>query len=76
MHVGEPVHEANDFFGHTVNYAARVASSARGGEIVVSSLVHDLLAQTGEFAFADARHVELKGIDGPQVVYPLAPASA
>ena len=72
MHVGEPVREANDFFGHTVNYAARVASSARGGEIVVSSLVHDLLAQTGEFAFGDARHVELKGIDGPQVVYPLA----
>jgi hypothetical protein len=29
MHVGEPVREANDFFGHTVNYAARVASSAR-----------------------------------------------
>jgi class 3 adenylate cyclase len=76
MHVGEPVREGNDFFGHTVNYAARVASSARGGEIVVSSLVHDLLAQTGEFIFGDARHVELKGIDGPQVVYPLAPASA
>jgi class 3 adenylate cyclase len=76
LHVGEPVREANDFFGHTVNYAARVASSARGGEIVVSSLVHDLLAQTGEFAFADARQVELKGIDGPQVVYPLAPVSA
>jgi len=75
LHVGEPVREANDFFGHTVNYAARVASSAQGGEIVVSSLVHDLLAQTGEFAFADARHVELKGIDGPQIVYPLAPAS-
>jgi class 3 adenylate cyclase len=76
MHVGEPVREANDFFGHTVNYAARVASSARGGEIVVSSLVHDLLAQTGEFVFADARHVELKGIDGTQVVYPLASASS
>ena len=72
MHVGEPVREANDFFGHTVNYAARVASSARGGEILVSSLVHDLLAETGEFAFADARQVELKGIEGPQFVYPLA----
>ncbi|HEX6264514.1 MAG TPA: adenylate/guanylate cyclase domain-containing protein, partial [Actinomycetota bacterium] len=62
--------------GHTVNYAARVASSARGGEIVVSSLVHDLLVQTGEFAFADARRVELKGIDGTEVVYPLAVASS
>ena len=70
--MGELVREANDFFGHAVNYAARVASSARGGEIVVSSLVHDLLAQTGEFSFAEPREVELKGIDGPQVIYPLA----
>jgi class 3 adenylate cyclase len=75
LHVGETVREANDFFGHAVNYAARVAASARGGEIVVSSLVHDLLAQTGQFDFADAREVELKGVDGPQAVYALAPAS-
>jgi class 3 adenylate cyclase len=75
LHVGEPVREANDFFGHTVNYAARVAASARGGEIVVSSLVHDLLAQTGEFDFGDAREVELKGIDGRQTVYPVVPGT-
>ena len=73
LHVGETVREAEDFFGHAVNYAARVASSARGGEIVVSSLVHDLLAQTGEFDFEDARQVELKGIDGPQEIYRLIP---
>jgi class 3 adenylate cyclase len=75
LHVGEPVREANDFFGHTVNYAARVASSAAGGEILVSSLLHDLLAQTGEFEFAEARSVELKGIEGTQVVYPVIPGS-
>ena len=72
VHVGEAVREADDFFGHTVNYAARVASAAEGGEIVVSSLVHALLAQTGEFEFGDPREVELKGIEGPQKVYPLA----
>lgn len=71
LHVGETVHEADDFFGHAVNYAARVASSARGGEIVVSSLIHDLLAQTGEFDFDEARQVELKGVDGPQQIYRL-----
>jgi len=76
LHVGETVREAEDFFGHAVNYAARVASSARGGEIVVSSLVHDLLAQTGEFDFEEARQVELKGIDGPQEIYPLIFVSA
>jgi hypothetical protein len=30
-----------------------------------------VMAQTGEFTFAQPRHVELKGIDGPQKVYPL-----
>ena len=72
LHVGETVHEADDHFGHAVNYAARVASAAAGGEIVVSSLVYGLLAQTGEFEFDAAREVELKGIEGLQRVYPLA----
>jgi adenylate cyclase len=72
LHVGETVHEADDHFGHAVNYAARVASAAAGGEIVVSSLVHGLLAQTGEFEFDEAREVELKGIEGLQAIYPLA----
>ena len=72
LHVGETVHEGDDHFGHAVNYAARVASAAAGGEIVVSSLVHGLLAQTGEFEFDTGREVELKGIEGVQRVYPLA----
>jgi adenylate cyclase len=71
LHVGETVHEGDDHFGHAVNYAARVASAAAGGEIVVSSLVHGLLAQTGEFEFETAREVELKGIEGVQRLYPL-----
>ncbi len=71
VHVGEAVREADDFFGHAVNYAARIASSAAGGEIVVSSLVHDLLVQTGEFVFGDPRLVELKGISGSHRVYPV-----
>jgi class 3 adenylate cyclase len=71
LHVGETVHEGDDHFGHAVNYAARVASAAAGGEIVVSSLVHGLLAQTGEFEFETAREVELKGIAGIQRVFPL-----
>jgi hypothetical protein len=29
-----------------------------------------VMAQTGEFTFAQPRHVELKGIEGPQKVYP------
>jgi class 3 adenylate cyclase len=71
IHVGETVREADDFFGHAVSYAARIASAASGGEIVVSSLVHQLVAQTGEFAFGEAREVELKGIEGSHQIYPV-----
>lgn len=71
LHVGETVREADDFFGHAVSYAARVASSAAGGEIVVSSLVRDLLVQTGEFEFGEPRDVELKGMQGTHRVYPV-----
>jgi class 3 adenylate cyclase len=71
LHVGEAVREADDFFGHAVNYAARIASSAAGGEVVVSYLVHDLLAQTGDVEFGEPREIRLKGIDGLQKVFPL-----
>jgi adenylate cyclase len=73
LHVGEPVREEDDFFGHAVSYAARVASSAAGGEVVVSHLLHDVLVQTGEVEFGEPREIQLKGIDGPQTVFPLAP---
>ena len=66
------MNEADDFFGHAVNYAARVASTAAGGEIVVSALVHALVAPTGDFRFEDAREVEMKGVQGLQKVYPLS----
>jgi class 3 adenylate cyclase len=72
LHVGETVQEADDFYGNAVNYAARVASAASGGEVVVSALVHALVAPTGEFRFEDAREVELKGVEGLQKVYPIA----
>jgi hypothetical protein len=29
------------------------------------------VAQTGDFTFGKPRQVELKGVDGPQKVYPL-----
>jgi class 3 adenylate cyclase/ketosteroid isomerase-like protein len=72
IHTGEATREADDLFGHAVNYAARVAGAATGGEILVSSLTHDLVIGTGEFTFEVAREAELKGIEGTQLLYPLA----
>jgi class 3 adenylate cyclase len=63
--------QADEFFGPTVNCAARVAAAANGGEIMASALVHDLVATDREFRFGEPREELLKGIDGPQRLYPL-----
>jgi class 3 adenylate cyclase len=69
LHTGEPVHHADDFFGRDVAYAARIGSAARGGEILVSSLVRSLVAPSGSVSFEGPRPLELKGFDGPQEVF-------
>ena len=43
IHTGDAIKEAEHFFGTTVHYAARVASHALGGEVLVSSTVHELV---------------------------------
>ncbi len=63
LHTGEVVKEGADFFGRNVTMAARVAGCARGGEILVSSLVKEL-ADTGDISFGRVREVELKGFSG------------
>jgi len=69
IHTGDAIQEAEHFFGTTVHYAARVAAQAVGGEILVSSLVHDLVA---DGSFLEGREVELKGLDGRHRLYALA----
>ncbi len=64
LHTGEPVREADDFYGKSVILAARIAAEARGSEILVSSLVRDLTESTREFVFDDPTDVELKGLSG------------
>jgi adenylate cyclase len=63
VHTGDALHEADHFFGTTVHYAARVASQALGGEVLVSNLVRDLVGGSG-VDFLESREVELKGLDG------------
>ncbi len=64
VHTGEILREGRDLFGGAVNYAARVAATAAGTEIVVSSLVHGLVASSGDFEFGEPREVELRGFSG------------
>jgi class 3 adenylate cyclase len=61
---GEPIEESDDLFGASVNLARRVCDHAAPGEIVISSVVHDLCIGK-QFPFGDRRQVELKGFSGP-----------
>ncbi|MCH8207225.1 MAG: diguanylate cyclase, partial [Chloroflexi bacterium] len=69
LHTGEAIKEGEDFFGKTVILAARIASQASGGQILVSSLLKALVESSGEFEFRDGREVELKGLAGSHQVF-------
>jgi class 3 adenylate cyclase len=71
VHTGEVIHEAGDFFGKNVILAARIATHARGGEIVASSLVKEL-TDGGDLEFDDGRDVELKGLARPYRLHRVA----
>jgi class 3 adenylate cyclase len=69
LHAGELVRRADDFFGRHVNLAARIASSAQADEILISSLLHDLVNPSGEFTFVSQRSRTLKGFKGRHKLY-------
>jgi len=66
VHTGDAVEEDDDFLGHTVIVASRLAAVAGPGEILVSSLSELLVQGTGEFTFVDHRDTELKGMTRAQ----------
>ena len=63
MHAGPVVFQEGDYFGRTVNLAARIAEYARPGEVLVSQEVVDA-AQGAPVMFAEIGPVELKGVSG------------
>ncbi len=69
LHTGEPVAQGDDFYGVHVVMASRIASQAAGGEVLVSSLLRELVASSGEFALEARAPVALKGLDGEHVTY-------
>jgi adenylate cyclase len=63
IHAGPVVFQDGDYFGRTVNLAARIADYARPGEVLVSQEVVDA-AEGGPVAFTEIGPVELKGVPG------------
>jgi len=61
LNTGEVVEEAGDIFGAAVNVAARVAGKAKGGEILVSDVVRQLVGPLAEIKFDYRGAYKLKG---------------
>jgi class 3 adenylate cyclase len=66
-----------DYFGTTINLAARIQSQARGGEIVVSAEVLDDPAVQAQVRAAglepEATEVRLRGIQRPVKIFRVSP---
>ena len=69
LHTGETVREADDFYGRNVILAYRITEQAKGGQILVSSLLKELTQSAGDIRFGEARQVPLKGLDGTHWLY-------
>jgi len=69
LHMGDLGRESDDFFGQTVLLAACIAGQARGGEILVSPVVRDLVASAGDVPFGEGRPVDAAGLPGVARVF-------
>ncbi len=73
LNAGEPIAEEDpdgrgDLFGTSVILAARIAAQAKGGEILASNVVRELVAGRG-FLFSDRGERALRGFEDPVTVY-------
>ncbi len=64
IHTGDVVSSDGDFFGTVVNKAARIASSANPGQILVSDATRAMVGDNGEFELESPISVALRGIEG------------
>ena len=72
IHMGKSVRRGDDLFGRNVAMAARVASEADGGKILVSEVVRDAVNDTDDIIFDHGRDAELKGFSGSHRLYAVA----
>lgn len=72
LHSGFVIADASDFFGRNVVLAARIADSARGGEILVSSTVRDYTSSDSSLRFESRGDFHFKGLLGEHAVYAVA----
>lgn len=69
IHMGRSVRRGDDLFGRNVAMAARVASAAEGGQILISGPVRDAVKDCDDITVGAGRDAELKGFAGTHRLY-------
>jgi adenylate cyclase len=64
LHTGPVVFQGGDYFGRTVNLAARIGEQAAPGQVLVTQEIVDRVASDG-IAFERIGAVKLKGLSQP-----------
>lgn len=72
IHAGPVLYQAGDYYGKTVNLAARISDYARPGEVLVSEPVVEQ-SEGVNATFSDLGQVEMKGVSGIVHLYSALP---
>ena len=68
LHCGAAIYRDGDYFGREVNLAARVVARARGGEVLITDSVRELVGRLAHLEFEDIGQVKLKGFSEPRML--------
>lgn len=71
LHTGTAEERDDDYFGPTLNRAARLMSAGHGGQILVSGITYDLLRnyRTAEIQWRDMGNHRLKDLSQPEHIF-------
>jgi len=68
VHRGYAIYRDGDYFGRDVNVAARVVARSRGGEVLVTDSVRDVVEGLEHLSFEYIGQVKLKGFREPRLL--------
>lgn len=69
MHTGPATEREGDWFGSTVNLAARVAGEAAGGEVLLTEATREALSRPERFNFREHGRVQMRNVSEPAVLF-------
>ena len=72
VHSGTAVRRGSDWYGATVNVAARLADAAAAGEVLISLTTRNLIAASGRMTIADRGPRSFKNVGAPVSVFAAA----